>query len=319
MRYDPTDRVPYFEEDIREEVLEVWRSQGLPPGADISRMFSLDTYEQIDPDLDPLPEPAVWPTSLDELDSIRLRLDPDDPNRLADDWTTRVRLWRARHHVLVLRVHNGLFLSMGRDGWQRFREVIYLLADDPGFASEVMRVKGEFAAKLAEKVLAEVEVDAAEFVEPISDNNGPLISPRMYEDLALRSYEPLLAVLGRCGVKTIIYRTFANTRLLLPVVLKHGFNCLWAGEVNTEKMGYRDLRKEFGRELRLIGGIDLDALRCSKEAIRREIMEKVPPLLEEGGYIPMADGRMRVDVPFENYVYYRELLKEVTVRPASAK
>jgi hypothetical protein len=77
-------------------------------------------------------------------------------------------------------------------------------------------------------------------------------------------------------------------------------------------MDYRDLRREFGRDLRLIGGIDLDALRHGKQAIRREITEKVPPLLADGGYVPLADGRVREDVPFENYVYYRQLLQEVT-------
>jgi len=87
---------------------------------------------------------------------------------------------------------------------------------------------------------------------------------------------------------------------------------LWACEVNVEAMDYRDLRREFGRDLRLIGGIDLDALRRDKEAIRRELEEKVPPLVADGGYVPLADGRVRVDVPFENYVYYRELLERVT-------
>jgi hypothetical protein len=77
-------------------------------------------------------------------------------------------------------------------------------------------------------------------------------------------------------------------------------------------MDYRDIRREFGRDLRLIGGIDLDALRRGREAIRREIMEKVPPLLDSGGYIPLADGRVREDVLYENYLYYRELLADVT-------
>ena len=46
--------------------------------------------------------------------------------------------------------------------------------------------------------------------------------------------------------------------------------------------------------------------------IRREIMEKVPPLLDSGGYIPLADGRVREDVLYENYLYYRELLADAT-------
>jgi uroporphyrinogen decarboxylase len=91
-----------------------------------------------------------------------------------------------------------------------------------------------------------------------------------------------------------------------------GFNCLWACEVNIEAMDYGAIRGELGRDLRLIGGIDLDALRFGKDAIRREVEEKVPPLVAEGGYVPLADGRVREDVTFENYAYYRRLLEEVT-------
>jgi uroporphyrinogen decarboxylase len=75
-------------------------------------------------------------------------------------------------------------------------------------------------------------------------------------------------------------------------------------------MDYRDLRREFGRDLRLIGGIDLDVLRCDKDAIRREVEEKVPALLADGGYIPMLDGRVRADIPFESYCYYKRLLEK---------
>jgi uroporphyrinogen decarboxylase len=77
-------------------------------------------------------------------------------------------------------------------------------------------------------------------------------------------------------------------------------------------MDYRDIRQEFGRELRMIGGIDLDALRRDREAIRREVEEKVPSLVADGGYVPLADGRIRADVPFDNYAYYRQLLQKVT-------
>jgi hypothetical protein len=182
-----------------------------------------------------------------------------------------------------------------------------------------MAIQGEFAAAMAEKVLREVEVDAAIFSEPISDSHGSLISPRMYEDLVLESYDPILDLLRRYRVETVVFMTYANTRLLLPSVLKRGFNCLWAYEVNIKAMDYRDLRLEYGRDLRLIGGIDLDALRSGREAIKREIMDKVPALLEDGGYVPLADGRVREDVPYENYVYFRQLLEEVTDRRSPEK
>jgi len=312
MRHGEVDRVPYFEEPLRREVLEAWGCQGLPPGVDPIGMFPADRHEMIEPDLAPRPAPAAWPNSSVELQKFKNLLNPDDNGRLPAGWRSDIPRLRSREHVAILRVHRGLFLTLGVDGWGRFEEAVHFLGDDPSAASDLMRMQGQFAAAVAERVLRQVDVDAAVFSEPISDTHGPLISPRMYDDLVLRSYEPIFHVLRRFGVETFIFMTYANSRLLLPCALERGFNCLWAYEVNTDAMDYRSLRREFGRDLRLIGGIDLDALRAGKDAIHREVYEKVPPLLEQGGYIPLADGRIREDVPYANYLYYRALLDEVT-------
>jgi len=312
MRYEKPDRVPYFEEGLRREVIRAWRKQGLSGRAALARMFPSDSREEIELDLEPRPQPKKWPANINELDSLRRSLDPLDPRRLPRRWSRRVRAWKTRAHTLMLRVHRGFFLSMGVHDWDRFFEVVLLLKTDPQFVHAALSIQGEFAAGLVRRVLSEVEVDAAVFSEPIGGNDRPLLSPQMYAEFVLASYRPVLGVLARFGVETVIFRTFANARLLIPEILKQGFNCLWACEVNIEAMDYRDLRREFGRDLRLIGGIDLDALRYGKEAIRREIEEKVPPLLADGGYVPLADGRVRADVPFENYVYYRQLLEKFT-------
>jgi hypothetical protein len=314
MRYGKPDRVPYFEEGLREEVLEAWRRQGMSPDATPTDLLPSDRREELLLEVDPRPTPRKWPTSRAELAVLQRRLDPNDPSRLPVGWPQQVRTWSERDHVLMVRIHRGFFQTMGVQDWSRFREIIYLLADDPAFVQEMMAIQGDFAARLAEKILGQLEVDAVIFSEPIGGNDRSLLSPQMYEDFVLSSYEPVLDVLRRHRVETIILRTYANARLLIPSILKWGFNCLWACEVNLEAMDYRDLRREFGPDLRLIGGIDLDALRRGKAAIRREIEEKVPPLLATGGYVPLADGRVRPDVPYENYVYYRRLLADVTTR-----
>jgi hypothetical protein len=312
MRFGRPDRVPYFEEGIRKEVLKAWRKQGLPRGADLSRIFPTDCHEEMEVDVDPHPTIERWPATLAELDVLRRSLNPYENRRLPEDFSDHVSVGEARDYALMLRVHRGFFLSMGVYGWKRFSAVIQLLMDNPELVRESMAIRGEFAARLAECILQKVSVDAIIFSEPIGGNDRPLISPRMYEEFVLKSYEPLLSTIRQHGVETIILRTYANARVLIPSMLKWGFNCLWACEVNAEAMGYGDIRREFGRDLRLIGGLDLDALRHGKEAIKREIEEKVPPLLTEGGYIPLADGRIRDDVTFENYTYYRRLLEMVT-------
>jgi hypothetical protein len=161
--------------------------------------------------------------------------------------------------------------------------------------------------------LKDVAVDAAIFSEPIGGNHGPLISPRMYEEFVLASYQPLLEVLRRYGVEVLILRTYASARALVPSILKWGINCLWACECETEAMDYLFLRQQYGLDLRLIGGIDLDVLRLGRQAIQDHLERILPPLLSQGGYIPLADGRVRKDVRYDDYVHYRKLLQEMTM------
>ena len=303
------DRIPYFEEGIRPDVIAAWKQQGLASENDLRKRFPTDGREEIKLDVDPLPRFQVWPSTLKELDTLRERLDPADPSRFPDNWNPENL--RKREGLLMVRVHEGLFLSMGVGEAKSFTRLMYQLADQPDFVREYMRLQGEFAATLTERVLRQVKVDALVFSEPIGDNNGALVSPRMYEDLVLPSYEPLLDLARRYEIKTIICRTYANMKALIPSMLKWGIDVLWACEVEQSVMNYPALRAEFGRDLKLLGGIDLDALREGKAAIRRAV-ESVAPLVAEGGYIPLADGRVRADMPYENYVYYRELLSEIT-------
>jgi hypothetical protein len=305
------DRVPLFREGMRGEVIRSWKRQGLKSERELSRMFHYDEREEIAPNLYTI-VPHTFSTKVNiDLDRLKDDLDPHDKNRLPSSWKSKLRIWRERDHVLMLRVHEGFFLTMGVEGWNTFTDTIQLLVDKPGLVQEIMGIQGAFSAAITERILSEVEVDAAIFGEPISGAHGPLISPQMYEEIVLQSYAPILDVLEKFKVQTIIFRTYANSKALLPVVLKTSINCLWASESNMKAMDYRQLREEFGNTLKLIGGIDTDVLMQDKDSIRREIETKVPPILEGGGYIPLADARIREYIPFENYAYYRQMLESV--------
>lgn len=311
LNFDAVDRPPLFEDGIRQEVYRVWHSQGLGKREKLEDLVRFDYREEIEPDLDPLPAPTYWPKTMQGLKSLTSRLDPGDPHRLPDDWLARVSAWKTRTYPLILRLHRGYFLSMGVYGWHRFTDAIRLLVDDPKLVEAWMIAYSEFACHLAARILGEVQVDAVLFSEPIGGNHGPLISPVMYSSFVLKSYRPILDFCKSHGIDTLIFRTYANTRALLPAVVEAGFNCLWACESNPEVMDYREIRREFGNDLSLIGGIDADALRQGKAEIYQAVMDIVPPLLAGGGFIPLADGRVREDVTFENYLYYRQLLEQL--------
>ncbi len=75
------------------------------------------------------------------------------------------------------------------------------------------------------------------------------------------------------------------------------------------------LRKEYGKELLMIGGIDKRAMVAGPDAIRREILGKLPFMARRGGYIPWCDYLVPPDVSFRNYMYYLNLMKDITLDP----
>ena len=234
MAYGNSDRVPFFEEGIRKDVIETWQRQGMPANASLPALFHLDQRLELAPEL----LPTKWPKNHAGLDSFSRDLDSADPDRLPDDWADLVASRQDSGDALLLKVHRGLYQTLGVSGWRRFAEVNLLLKDDAHLVEQMLRIQAAFAATLVERILSKVTIDAAIFSEPISGLSGPLISPEMFEAFVDLNYEPLLDVLRRFGVQTIIFKTYANARILLPIVLERGFNCLWACEVNLEAMDY---------------------------------------------------------------------------------
>ena len=76
-------------------------------------------------------------------------------------------------------------------------------------------------------------------------------------------------------------------------------------------MEYIKLRRRFGPEVALIGGIDATALAGDEAAVQEAVEDTVPVLLESGHYLPCLDDRPRSNIPFSNYKLYRHILEEI--------
>ena len=94
-------------------------------------------------------------------------------------------------------------------------------------------------------------------------------------------------------------------RPILPYFLEGGINCLFPYEVNgcahpAELLG------DYGKDLRIMGGVDKIELGTGPAAIQA-YMETLVPLVERGGYIPFCDHRCPPNVDPEDYLYYLDL------------
>ena len=103
-----------------------------------------------------------------------------------------------------------------------------------------------------------------------------------------------------------------DASLLLPLWLEAGINGFLPMEV-AAGMDPRVVRKRYGRNLRLMGGLDKRTLLQSRAAVDRELESKVPELIAGGGYIPHLDHVIQWECPLEAYQYYRRRLNELTL------
>ena len=55
--------------------------------------------------------------------------------------------------------------------------------------------------------------------------------------------------------------------------------------------------------------LNSDLSKLTKAAIKKE-MERLRPLVEEGGFIPHVDHRVQADVPYRDYLYYLDVKRD---------
>ena len=122
-------------------------------------------------------------------------------------------------------------------------------------------------------------------------------------------YKRINAKLKKFGIDIWYVDCDGDVRPLLPYFLEGGINCMFPFEVNG-CCHPADLLNEYGKDLRIMGGIDKMQLIAGKDAIKA-YLESVAPLVERGGYIPFCDHRCPPDVKEENYFYYLDLKEEM--------
>ncbi len=313
MSGEPVDRPPLLEEGVRDEVLSLWRTQGLPPDKTHVDVFGLIPHENLGPDLK---FGASYFGRVFDLTANEYRDAFDvSQNRFPEDWRQTVRRLEYRDHVVCIWASRGFFQALGVGDWSTLEQALIGTVREPQKVREQTEMYGDFCAKMLERTMQDVDPEFIYLSEPISDSEGPLISPEMFEEFMIPVYRQLAATARGLGCENILLSTYGNTRRLFPMLIDAGISMLWVSEAaEVPELDYRNVRREFGPELGLIGGIPLSILRSdSPEGIRNTLDEIVPTLLQSGRYVPLAGGRIREEIPWSVYKRYREVLAELIV------
>jgi len=92
--------------------------------------------------------------------------------------------------------------------------------------------------------------------------------------------------------------------------LDSGFDIVFPIEVGTWKASPVAFRKQYGKQLRMMGGVDKHIIPQGEAAIRQHL-EPLRPLVQEGGFIPLPDHRIPPHCSLEHFKTYVRVFREV--------
>jgi uroporphyrinogen decarboxylase len=338
--FKEVDRVPDYEFGYWAETIDRWHREGLPmekkTNREIELYLGLEGWDCIE--MLPI-RTGLWPTlperiireekdraivddgmggiyikttasssvphyirhplkNKDDWEKLRPFFDPDTPGRFPLNWEEVAKSYRERDYPLG--IHVGSLYGWLRN-WMGVERISIAFYRDPEWIAEMMDVLVNLWIKIIRRALRDVKVDFATWWEDMCYSRGPLISVKHFEEFMVPRYRRVTEVLKEYGVYINIVDSDGDISLLVPGWLKAGINCMFPLEARFTNV-YK-LRKEHGNRLLLMGGVNKFALMDGGVSIRKEL-ERLTPLLREGGYIPMVDHRVPPEVSYSTYLQY---------------
>jgi hypothetical protein len=346
-RWEKPDRVPDMEFGYWDKTVAVWHEQGLPAGCrtneDVERHLGLEGLSII-PEV-PIARglfPAFEEKTIEQRGDRRLvqtkdgaltemldydssmprfirfavetradwerlrdeRLDFRRPDRVGD---VSAAIGTAHAAEMPILFHCGSLYGWLRD-WMGLENLSVALMTDRDWVKEMMEHLTLMDLYFIETFIPASGVDVAWWWEDMCYNHGPLLSPKLFDELMVPRYKRITDALRGRGLDVNVLDCDGRIYDLVPGWLRGGINCMFPIEAaHTDPWR---LRQAYGRDVLLLGGVNKLALIAGPEAIDREL-ERLHPLVEMGGYLPCVDHRVPPDVTYENYLYYLDKKKAI--------
>lgn len=251
-------------------------------------------------------EPDLQPTR-EDWNRFRKFLDPNDPSRFPSDFAEKAKVFNKRDAVRAFPT-GDLFAKprawMGIEAWS------CLVYDDPVLYEEIIETIADYYLALHTRLLGEASFDFAYFHEDCCFNTGPMFSPEIYRKYYHKHYLRMNQTYHKLGVPLTLVDSDGKVDALIPCWLESGFDVVFPIEVGTWKHDPVQLRRQFGRDLRMFGGVNKHVIPKGERAIREEL-EPLQSLVAEGGFIPIPDHRIPPDCSLEQFHTYLRVYKDV--------
>ncbi|MFH1477736.1 MAG: uroporphyrinogen decarboxylase family protein [Verrucomicrobiota bacterium] len=308
--------------------IDIWGNDRLPVNESVMPCYSAETIEEtaeyiirresggdVVKLLKNTPPPAMpqflsYPvTDCKSWLDLKKRLDPDTPGRLPGDLAKRAH--DSPNRQTPLGVWLGGTYGLIRN-WMGVENASYLFHDDPALVEEMIEHLTFFYSTIAAKIFdAGVKLDWVMFWEDMCYNHGSLLSPEMYARYCLPFYHTMMELVRRNNVKVIMLDCDGNINDLIPLWLDVGINVMHPMEV-ASGMDVREIRRQYGNQVRFLGGIDKRAVASGPAAIDTEVIPKVSAIMKSGGgMVVQCDHGVPPDISLADFTYCHDLIRRL--------
>ncbi len=186
--------------------------------------------------------------------------------------------------------------------WMGMEALSYAFYDQPAMIHAMVEHWAELCAQQIEQLPADIVIDQVNWWEDMAGKNGPLVGPQVFREFLQPGYRRVMQAARKHGCELAMVDCDGNPHDIVANWMEEGVNIMFPLEVAAGVDAYR-WREEFGLPLRLRGGIAKQPLVEGGRAIDREL-ERIRPLLEQGGFIPHLDHLVPPDIPYSHYCDY---------------
>lgn len=194
--------------------------------------------------------------------------------------------------------------------WCGFEGLCLRMADDPEFVDEMAQLWTDFCSAVMRPILARVQIDYLYFSEDMAYKEHAMISPAMCHRWLQPAYERWIGEAKAAGCEIFDMDSDGRVDELIPIWADSGINVCDPVEVaaGNDLVAYRE---RFGRRMAYKGGVDKRAIAKGGEIIEAEL-ERLRPVVDDGGYIPGCDHGVPSDISWPNFVSYARRLAGIT-------
>lgn len=145
-------------------------------------------------------------------------------------------------------------------------------------------------------------IDIFRIADDLGGQNNLLLSPQMTERFFFPRLKRLIDLAKEYHIK-VLFHSDGNIHRLIPRLVELGIDILDPLQPEATGMNPERIKKEFGEQLCLMGGISVQRILSTGTAqdVRAEVRKRIDQLAPGGGYI-LSPGHpvLQVDVPIGN-------------------